>query len=520
MDEKPKHLQEQPITLTYPTGGMDTTTLPQLLPPQNAVVIDNFYYDFTSGYLRTRFPFRLYTTNGDPTTSPVTAITKWNNQLYFVAGNELYWLDSAKNSHDIGAIGTTPPCFLPFHGKLLIASGITPQELDTSNSLTTITGVTVPDTLTDMIELNQAVYATGNISMPDVLHQSATLDETTWSTGDANYYYLGYQEDPSVTIDTLNIVGISTGPAGYIIAFKRSADKKCIGYLDPNATAPVWIVVSDNESAISWRGQTYVSGQQWIMDDFSPMSIIGVDTSNKVEIDPNSLKIGARISNNWVLDKYAFCIVYPPHAQIWFIPNTDDGYIWVLHYLIGAWTRFRISGGVKFYSAYYEATTQMLYLGGNDGNIYTYADDLSGGYRDNPGGVDVDYTQTLRTAVYDPFPRNMCILKKPMVDYLAFTDGTAVWNFYQNYGVSPIESDFYNVPLTIDTSLPTLYQYSAETLFNHSNELLFANKMSGDMIPYNSPPVNTVQMELKVNSGAIAIQGFNVNLAQGRKKNQ
>ena len=107
-----------------------------------------------------------------------------------------------------------------------------------------------------------------------------------------------------------------------------------------------------------------------------------------------------------------------------------------------------------------------------------------------------------------------------MVDYLAFTDGTAVWNFYQNYGVSPIESDFYNVPLTIDTSLPTLYQYSAETLFNHSNELLFANKMSGDMIPYNSPPVNTVQMELKVNSGAIAIQGFNVNLAQGRKKNQ
>jgi len=512
-----KHARQQPVSIPYPNDGENNTASPSFLPEGQAVLIQNFYYDYTTGYLRTRWPFRKFTTSID-TESPVLGITRWNNKIYFTAGNNLYYLDSYEQAHYVGAIGTQPPSFLPFHGYLAIASGTTPQYLTSANVLASITGTDVPTTLTQILETNQYMWGIGNTAEPDYLFRSAVRDETTWSGGTSANYGLTYEEEPSASLTDLTLTGIAKGPNGMFIISKRGGGKKAIGYLDPNDTSPVWKIVSSNESPRTWRGQAYVAGRHWLMDDFSPMAIEGVDTSAVLQVNQESLKIGSRISKDWVLDENAFCVAFPSHAQIWFFPNNDTDYIWILHFLTGAWTRFKTVGGLRFYSAYYDSVSETLYLGGNDGNIYTYAVKGGGVYRDNPGGTDTDYEQRLKTAIYDPYPRNLCIAKRPNIRYLSLADGTGRLNFFQNFGANMIYDDFAEVDFTFTTSAPTMAEYAAETLLDHEYELLWVSDMKTLHIAANTPSVNTIQMELIINTGAIQLRDINVDLAQGRKK--
>lgn len=512
-----KHKVQEPISLPYPTQGENNTSPASLLPEGQAVLIQNFYYDYTTGCLRTRWPFRQHTTS-IKTSSPVLGITRWNNTLYFVAGERIFYLDGYYQAHLAGTVGTMPPSFLPFHGYLLIASGTTPQYLTSANVLASITGTDVPTTLTQILETNQSVWGIGNTSYPDYLFKSAVRDETVWSGGTAVNYGLTYEEEPSASLTDLTIIGFSKGPSEMFIISKRGGGKKSTGFLDPNETAPVWRTVSGNECARTWRGQVYVAGRHWMMDDFSPIAIEGVNTSGILEVNQESLKIGSRISKDWVLDENAFCAIFPPHAQIWFFPNNDSDYIWILHYLTGAWTRFKTTGGLKFYSAFYDSVSRNFFLGGSDGNIYIYAVKGGGSYQDNPGGVDTDYEQRLKTAIYDPFPRNYCIVKRPIINYLSLADGAGKLSFYQNFGANLVRDDFANVAFSFTTSAPTMADYVAETMLDKADELLWVSDMKTLTIPYKTPHLNTVQIELTVTSGAIQIRDINVDLAQGRKR--
>lgn len=512
-----KHRTQEPITLPQITEGMNTTTAPHLLPSGQAAILENFYYDYSSGALRTRWPFRKYT-NNVLNGSPATGITKWNNKLYFVSGQKLYYLDNSKNAHYVGSIGTTLPCMVPFHGYLQIASGIGLQRNTSADVLSTVTGTSMPTTLTQILELNQSLFGIGNTSYPDYLQKSGVRDETLWVTGTAAQYALTYEEEPSVSLTDLTITAISKGPSGTFIISKRGGGKKSTGYLDPNETSPVWRTVSSNECARTWRGQVYVAGRHWMMDDFSPMAIEGVDDSSVLQINQASLEIGSRISSSWVLDNYAYCVVYPLHSQVWFFPNISSDVILILHYAKGTWTRLKPSPGLRFYSSFYDSGTQTFYHGNKDGHIYTYDISGEGNFQDNPGGVETDYPQILKTAVYDPFPRNLCIFKSPSISYRTLNEGTGTIYFYQNYGVDPIYDDFAAIDFTISSSYPTMGDYDDETLLAHADEYLYVSDVQTTKIPFKSPAVNTVQLDITINSGAIELKDINVDIAMGRKK--
>ena len=513
-----KHKEQESISIPYPSDGMNNTAPAQFLPEKQAVLLENFYYDYTSGYLKTRFPFRKYTgtvLNG----SPVTQIIKWNNKIYFASGGMLYYLDGSKNAVYVGKLnGTQIPNFLPFHGYLLIASGGTPQFLTSSNVLANITGTSIPTTLTQMLELNQSVFAIGNTSYPDVLHQSAVRDETVWSGGTAEQYYLTYEEEPSASLTDLTIVAITKGPGGVIMVSKRGGGRKATGFLDPNATSQVWRTVSENECAYNWRSQCNAAGYNWLMDEFSFMAIEGVDTDEKLKVNAKSLEIGSRIASAWNLDQYSHCAVYPPHAQIWFWPNVaSSDIVYIFHYLTGAITRFKGAGNLRFYSHFYDSGTRTFYLGDASGHIYIYDTDNDTA-KDNPDGTDTDYPQTFKSAIYDPFPRELCLIKKPSFNYRSIVDGTGTINFYKNYGNDLIQDDFAEVNFTHSSTYPSLLDYEDETLLAHEDEYLFNSDMQNTVIPYKSPSVNTVQVELVINTGAIELKDINVDIAKGRKK--
>ena len=513
-----KHIEQESVSVPYPTDGMNISSAAQFLPEKQAVILENLYYDYASGYLRTRWPFRKFTgtiLNG----SPVTQIFKWNNVFYFSSGQKLYYLDGSENAHYIGNLGPNIPCFLPFHGYLLIASGTTLQRLTSANVLTTVTGTSIPATLTQIIEINQSVFGIGNTAYPDILFKSAVRDETVWSGGTSAQYYLTYEEEPSVSLTDLTITGIAKGPSGLIMVFKRGGGRKATGYLDPNETTPVWRTVSDNESAYTWRSQVNAAGYHWIMDEFSPMAIEGVNTDEKLKINGRSLEVGSRIAASWTLDAYAHCVAYPPHAQIWFWPSVvSSDTIWILHYLTGAITRFRAAGLLRFYSHFYDSSDKTLYLGNVDGHIYTYSLDESVNYQDNPGGTNTDYPQILKTAIFDPFPGNKAVLKRPFVNYRSLVDGTGTLNFYKDYGANLIEADFSGVDFTFTSTYPSLLEYADELMIDHEDEYLWVSDMQTTTIPYKSPSVDTVQMEITINTGAIELKGINVDIAKSRKK--
>ena len=512
-----KHQEQQPISLPYPSNGMNISAAAQFLPEGQAVLIENLYYDYASGYLRTRYPFRKYSEN-ILNGAPVTGIIKWNSKIYFTSGGMLYYLDGSKNANYVGTLGTTLPCLQPFHGYLQVASGTGLQRCTSANALSTVTGTGMPTTLTQIIEINQSLFGIGNTTYPDYLQKSAVRDETTWSGGTSATYGLTYEEEPSMSVSNLTVVGMAKAQSGLILIFLRGGGRKATGYLDPNETSPVWRVVSTNEAAYTWRAQCNAAGYQWIMDEFSLMAIEGVDTDEKLKINQKSLEIGSRIANNWTLDTYAHCCAYPPHGQIWFWPSVvsnDD--VWILHYLTGAITRFKSAGGLRFYSHFYDASTKTLYLGNKDGHIYTY-DTTSDEYQDNPDGTDTDYTQTIKTAIFDPFPRNLAILKNPSVNYRSLVDGTGTLNFYKDYGSTLIKDDFANVDFTFTSTFPSMSDYEEETMADHADEYLWVSDMQTTKIPYKSPSVNTVQMELVINTGAIELKDINVDLAMGRKK--
>jgi hypothetical protein len=500
-----KHIEEGELKIENFSGGMDNSTPASMLPDDRCVLIENMYYDYSSGRIRTRWPFRRYS-NSALVSSPVNGLYHWNNEFYFAADRKLYYLDSNLDPVLLGTIGNEPPNFLPFNGKLLVASGRTPQYVDTSHTLNDITGTGVPTTLKCLLEQNTSVFGCGNSDYPDRVHQSAVQDETTWSGTGTAYYDLGFKDDD------LEVIGITHGPYGYIIAWKKGRSKKATWFLDPNESSPVGRLVSSNESAHTHRGAVRAANMLWIMDTFSPMAILGTDATEKLIIDPNSLKIGARIAKSWILDDNAFCVSFPTHGQIWFFPRPYDGNIWILHYLIGAWTKFVPAGILRFYSAFYLPSTKELYLGGNDGYIYKYDISGSGNYEDNPDGTNTDYRQRIITKVYNLFPRHRHELKSPILTYRGLKDGSGYFRIYQDHGADMILES----TVTYSSSYPTLYDYQDKTLYEARNELLWVSQMRTPLFDKNIE-ANNFQIWLEITTGAIEFQDITLNIAKQMK---
>ncbi len=507
-----KHAEQQEVKFNNDefSQGMNPSSPATALLQGECVLIENFYFDFASGYLRTRYPFRKYT-NNILNGAPVTGITRWNDNIYFVSGTKLFYLDNSLNANYLGQVGPNPPCFLPFNSKLLIASGTVLQQVNSSKVFATDTGTGMPTTLTNILELNQQVYGVGNTAYPDVLHSSSVRNDTVFSGGTSEQFYLTYQEEPNVTVDDFYIRGITKAPGGYIIVWKGGNQRKATGFLNPDSTNPVWRTVSDNEAAHTWRGCTWVGGYLWFMDSFSPMAIAGVSSMEELNVDSGSLKVGARIASQWIVDDDAFCVVYPPHAQIWFFPKKAN-YFWVLHYNTGAWVKFKLSGSLQFCSGYYQPLTKTLYLGGNDGNIYTYDTTGTGNYQDNPGGVDTDYGQKIISKIYNLYPRNKHEIKKPIMVYRGITDGTGILKIFDNFGTDKIlESSF-----TISSSFPRLYDWRTTTLYDLRSTLLWSDASQKHIID-KSPEVNNFQVWFEVTSGAIEFQEITADIAKTTK---
>jgi hypothetical protein len=53
---------------------------------------------------------------------------------------------------------------------------------------------------------------------------------------------------------------------------------------------------------------------------------------------------------------------------------------------------------------------------------------------------------------------------------------------------------------------------------DHADEYLYVSDVQTFKIPFKSPEVNTVQLDITINSGAIELKDINVDIAMGRKK--
>lgn len=504
-----KHEVQQDITIPYPLGGMNCTAPVHLLPEDQAMLIENLYYDYSSGVLRTRWPFRRYS-NSVLTSEPINGIYYWNSELLFSASGRLYYLDSSLDSQYIGVLNSTdPPSFLPFHDKLFIAAGGALQELNSSRALSDTSNA--PTTAKSLIEKNGQIGLVGDSSNPDRYSECATLDETTWSGGTSEQYTIGYLDDD------LELIGVQDGPYGFVVLWKRGTSNQGIWWLNPNMATLTdirAIRVSQSISSYTHRSNAWIANKLWFADQFSLMAMKGIDETENILIDEQSLNVGARISNGWTVDSNAFFLVYPPHSQIWIFPKISDSW-WVMDYRTHTIVQYKTAGGLKFYSGFYQPG-QDLFLGGNDGYIYIMDTTGAGDFQDEPGGADTDYVQKLYTKVFEAFPMDESIIKRFMFHYNGLKEGTGELSLYSNYGSDQIEADHNNISITYVSSYPTLVDYADETLADHADEYLWVSQMRSVDVKKHSPGIDNVQMKLDVFSGALELRSINLKIARGR----
>lgn len=510
MQNDSKHAESQLISITGEqlTGGTNNSS-PSVLSKQGqekqCALLENFFYSYNSGKFKTRWPFRRYSSSS-LSGGNVDGLTVYDSEFLFSANNKLFYLDGKVPKY-IGAIGTAPPCFSSYNGKLLIGSGTTPQSLTTARVLASITGTDVPTTVTQWLEERAYMWATGNTSYPDRVHRNQVNNETVWSGSDTAYFDMGYKDDD------LAVIGMMNGPENNIIAWKSGTSKKATWFLNPSDTTPIARLVSTIYSAKTWRGACWANNKLWFMDDFSPLAIAGTDSVDQLIIDPASIEIGSRVSSKWKPTADSFCCVYPPDKQIWFF-NPPSNEIWVLNFIDYAWYRFRPAGSLKFYSAYYHPTDQKMYLGGNDGYIYVYETSGEGAYQDEPGGVDTDYTQKIVTKIYTYYPKFHHEIKEPIINYLGLKDGSGYFRVYKNWGAT----EALNEALTISLSYPRAYSYASTIAYDARTIKAWASQMQSSIKDYNTECDN-FQIWVEINSGAIEFHDVSFVLAKTSKLN-
>jgi hypothetical protein len=467
-------------------------------------LLENVYYSYNSGKIRTRWPFRRYSTT-TLSGSVVDGLTVYDGEFLLSSGQKLFYLDAGKVPHYIGATGSEPPCMVSFNGKLLIGSNTTPQTLSTARALANLTGTGIPTTVKQFLEERAYIWACGDSTYPDRIYRSVVNNEATFSGDGTAYYDMGFKDDDLVAIGMMN------GPNNNIVVWKRGNSKKATWFFQPSDTAPVARLTSTIYSARTWRGACWAANKLWFMDDFSPLAIAGTDTVDQLVIDPASMEIGSRISSTWAATDDSFCVVYPPDAQIWFF-NPPKRDIWVLNYRDYAWYKFKPAGSLIFYSAYYHPTLKKLYLGGNDGYVYVYETSGAGDYQDNPGGVDTDYTQKIVTKLYNLYPKYYHEIKEPMVNYLGLKAGSGYFRINKKWGSVEALSEV----LTISLSYPRAYSYIATLGYDARTTKAWASQMQSSLKDFNLEADN-FQIALEVNSGALEFHDLSFIVSKTNK---
>lgn len=509
MQNSNKHAEEQLVTISNEQlyGGMNCSSPPILSgsgQENQCSLIENMFFTFKSGKLRTRWPFRRYSSS-ILSGANVNGLTVYNGEFIYSCDRKLFYLDGGANAHYIGATGTLPPSMVSFNGKLLIGSGTTPQTLSTARVLANLTGTDVPTTVKQFLEERAYLWAVGNSTYVDRIHRCIVNNEATWSGDGTIYVDAGYKDDD------LSAIGILNGPDNNIIIWKKGNSKKATWFFLPSATDPVAKITSTIYGAKTWRGACYAANKLWFMDDFSPLSIAGTDTIDQLIVDPESMEIGSRISSQWEPTDDSFCVVYPPDNQIWFF-NPPKKDIWILNYLTYSWAKFKPAGTLKFYSAYYHPTEKKLYLGGNDGYIYVYQNDGSGNYQDNPGGTDTDYSQKLATKIYVLYPKYFHEIKEPVLNYLGLKAGSGNIRIYKNYGATEALSE----TVTISLSYIRAYDYANTLSYDLRRTKAWASQMQSSLKDLNCEADN-FQVWLEITSGALEFHNISLNGAKTNK---
>uniref|UniRef100_A0A6M3JB38 Uncharacterized protein n=1 Tax=viral metagenome TaxID=1070528 RepID=A0A6M3JB38_9ZZZZ len=508
-----KHEEEKEIVIDASefSGGMNSAAAPEALE-QQVPLIQNMYYNSSSGRLRTRHPFKRYSTAVVPGAEPITGIIHFDSEFHVMGQNSgthtLYYLDANLAPQSIGAVnGTAYPSFVKYGGDLCFANGAAPEEVTTGRVLTDIANA--PSDALCLIEKNQQLGVVGDSNNPDLYAESSVIDKDVWAGGTSEQYSLGYKDD------NLEIVGCSHGPGGYVILWKYGRSGRSIWMLDPNAVSPVAHLISEDVGIPNHRCTARVLGRLWIMDEVQgPLMLEGVDATEKIVIDPQSWEIGQRILDSWTMNAtHAFMCVYPPHSQIWFFPNPSvNNYIYVLHYRTGAWVRFKPASTLSFYSAYYHPADRYLYLGGSDGFIYRYTTDESAAYTDDPGGYPTSYPQKVYSKIYNLFPSHEHIIKGPIFNYRSLATGAGIIKALDDYGETLIFSDSFN----IENPRKTLYEYRAKTLYEARAETLYKRSV---VVKKNAQHfgADNLQFNFIIDSGAIEIHNIVLQVARGRK---
>jgi len=507
----PKHELGDVIPVPYPTDGINNSSPAQTLPDSQAEIIENFFYDYSSGILRTRYPFRRYS-NSILDGAAVNGITFWNNAIVFSAGGNLYYLDGSQDSVSIGSLnGIEPTRFLAFHSLLFVASGGVLQQVTTLWAISDTSNA--PDAAIDLIEKNSQIGCIRDSTTDDEYWECAVNDETTWAGVTSEQYPVGYYEDD------VALIGLEDGPYGFVVIWKKGTSNKSTWWLNPNASSPVAKRVSTKESSFTKRACAWVANKLFFMDEaLGFMAMEGVDETENLKINEESLQVGSRIVKDWSMDANAFCVAYPKHSQLWLFPKIQDSF-WVYDYRNKSIVSFKASGGLKFYSGFTQPNGTLM-MGGEDGYIYQYEDPTTGtgNYQDDPGGVDTDYIQKFYSKIFEPFPLDEHIMKRLLIDYNGLKVGAGTLNVLKEFGSQPIKSDYNDVAVTITSSYPDMGDWVADDMGDHEDTYMWVNQMQSLDINKNSPGVDNLRLQLEITSGAIEIRGISMHIARGRKE--
>jgi len=513
-----KHAEEAEIIIGADEfmGGMNISASPESLENQ-VPFIENMYYDASSGRLRTRYPFKRYSTAVTSGTTPkITGIIHFDNEFHITSlastTHTLFYLDSALAPVSIGALnGVGYPSFQPYATDLCIATGSpnvasVPEEVTTARSLTDIANA--PTSAITLLEQDGQLALVGDTTYPDTYFESEVQDKDTWSGGTSEQLSCGWQHDDVV------IHGMVHAAYGHIILFKKGRSRKEVWLINPTANDPYAKLIAEDLTAHTHRCAARAAGALWIADKVQgPIMLKGTDALEKVVIDPESLEIGQRILKLWSISDDAWMCVYPPHSQIWICPKpATNNWIWILNYRSGSWVRFKPAGTLSFYSAYWHPDDGYLYLGGSDGFVYRYTTDDSATLTDESGGVSTNYPQRVNSKIYNLFPYHKHEIKAPFLTYRSLASGSGKFRIYDDYGYNLILSE----DLTIPVSYVTLYDYRATTLWEKRAETLYKQSIKTQWIQQNCEADN-FQFQFEINSGGIELHSIVSQIAKVRK---
>ena len=507
----PLHQPQQPLIINNEElqQGMNNSAPIDMWCP----LIKNMYQDRASGAWITRWPF-VRTKFNAPVEYPVTGLTRWKSSFFYTANGTLYYGDGLS----VGAVtGTSPPVFKSFNNFLFVASGGKLQKVNTSFVIANVAEATCPTTSTVVLVDGVYLWVTGDTTDPDYVVRSAEQNEEgVWGT---IYSSFGYKDGGN-----FKMTGLTYGPGEYLIGWKNGEGKKAIGFYDPEDTSfstdnvPHFFFATDAVAPHTHRAAVYSENVLWIMDKIAgPMAIVGTDATEQIVIDKMSLDIGRRILNGWDMDEYGFAVYYPPDSQIWFFPGPGlSNTINILHTRTGAWSQFIPEGDLSFYSAFYYASTGVLYLGGNDGYIYKYDASGQSAFQDEPGGVATDISQRIKTKVYDPYPfEEEKFSPRVIFNCRVLEDGAGTFRIWGDYG-STID---YSEDITLAATYASLDDWSTYTLDDLSEVGMSSTTLN--LSKFEMPRValnDNFQFDIQMTSGAWAFHSIAANVRPGRYK--